>query len=90
MAAFVLDPYQVLSFSAAFVTAFFAVFVARRSFLVMLVLAVVLFFLFGPLALPGFFLGVGAAFLARYFAGKGKDGKGEKTREGKKRRAKNR
>lgn len=78
--------FQALSVAAPFAITFIAVLAARRSFLVLLALAVVLFFLFGPLAIAGFFLGLGAAALARPLVHKEDSEKGKQGGKKKKRR----
>lgn len=75
MAYFFIDAFQLLSLAASFVIAAAAVLSAPRSIVFLAALAVVLFVLFGPLGLPGFFLGVGAAALLR---GLGKPGAGKR------------
>ncbi|MEM0475767.1 MAG: hypothetical protein QW343_03160 [Candidatus Norongarragalinales archaeon] len=54
-----------ISFFAPFTATFLLCRVAKRSFVFLAALAIFCFVLFGPLALPGFFLGVGAAALER-------------------------
>jgi len=63
--AWALDLYQLFSLGASLAAAFFLALAARRSIVFLAALAGALFVLFGPLSLAGFFLGVGAAALAR-------------------------
>ncbi len=56
--------YQLFSLEASFITTFLLTRV-KRSFLFLAALAVVLFVLFGPLALPAFFLALGFRAIAR-------------------------
>ena len=74
-----------LSVAAPFAITFIIVLAAKRSFFVLLALAVVLFMLFGPLALAGFFLGMGAAALARPLLQKSNEGEGKQRGKKKKR-----